>query len=216
MSTGNLKANLKLFVTGAGGPAAVSFMRSLAGHGIDFYAGDLDPHAAGLYLVPEDRRFLLPRGASPEFLPAVVELCREHKIDVLVPTVDCELLPVAEAIHQFDAINTKVLLTSAASLRLSLDKLETLRACEGVVPVPRFAVFDKNFDPAGWEFPLFIKPRSASGSRGILKVNSAAQLAKLDRSESLLVQEYLPGEEYSVDVFSTADEVAQVAVPESA
>ncbi len=208
-----MKNKLRVLLTGCGGPAAVAFMRSLSNEDLDFFAADLDPNAAGLYLVPADRRFLLPPGASPHFVETLLKMCATHKIDILVPTVDCELLPIAEASERFEAIGTMLMLTSAASLRLSLDKLATLKACDGVIPVPRFAVFDQSFNADEWNFPLIVKPRSASGSRGVIKVNSPEELAKLNRSSALLVQEYLPGEEYSVDVWSTGNGDPKIAVP---
>ena len=45
-----------------------------------------------------------------------------------------------------------------------------------------------------------LKPRTGSGSRDISVVASARELAGLERSEEFIVQEYLPGEEYSIDV----------------
>ena len=49
--------------------------------------------------------------------------------------------------------------------------------------------------------------------RGVRLVQSAAQLSAIPRDGSHLVQEYLPGEEYSVDVFSDQHCVVRAAVP---
>jgi hypothetical protein len=46
----------RVLLTGAGGAAAVSFIRALAGEPCVIHAGDMDPNAAGLYLVPANRR----------------------------------------------------------------------------------------------------------------------------------------------------------------
>jgi hypothetical protein len=55
-------------VTGAGGPAAVSVMKSLsADPSVTLIAADMDPWAAGLYLVPPDARTLVPAGLDPGF-----------------------------------------------------------------------------------------------------------------------------------------------------
>ena len=36
---------------------------------------DMDPLAAGLYLVPPDRRLIIPRGDTPELVPALHKAC---------------------------------------------------------------------------------------------------------------------------------------------
>ena len=60
-------------------------------------AGDIDPFAAGLYLVAPERRAILPRGDDPRFADVLLARCRARGVDVVVPTVDTELLPLARA-----------------------------------------------------------------------------------------------------------------------
>jgi hypothetical protein len=51
---------MRILITGAGGAAAISVWKSLsAGH--ELHMADMDPLAAGLYLVPPDRRLIIPR-----------------------------------------------------------------------------------------------------------------------------------------------------------
>jgi carbamoyl-phosphate synthase large subunit len=94
-----------------------------------------------------------------------------------------------------------------------LDKLALAQRCAGVVRVPRTELLGPAIDPASWTYPLIIKPRTGSGSRGIVSVGSAAGLAALDRSPALLVQEFLPGEEYSIDVLADASGHVIASVP---
>jgi carbamoyl-phosphate synthase large subunit len=76
-------------VTGAGGPAAVSVMKSLSEDpSVRLVAADMDPWAAGLYLVPSNARTLVPAGLDPAFVDAVHARCIAMDVDVLVPTVD--------------------------------------------------------------------------------------------------------------------------------
>jgi carbamoyl-phosphate synthase large subunit len=64
-----------------------------------------------------------------------------------------------------------------------------------------------------WEFPVFAKPRSGAGSRGIRVVPDRAALEALPVDEDLIVQDLLPGEEYSVDVIADRDGRVVAAVP---
>jgi carbamoyl-phosphate synthase large subunit len=194
-----MKTNV--LITGAGGAAAVSFLNAVK-HDLDFnyYMGDIDPFAAGLYLVEAEKRLILPRGDEFHFVDNLLNICREYEIDVLVPTVDCELIAISESISQFREIGTRVLLADEKTLRICLDKDVLLRRCEMFVSTPRSAVLNSGFDDSDWEYPLFVKPRAGSGSRGIVKIDSPIELSEQIRDGSLLVQEYLGGEEYSVDV----------------
>ncbi len=203
----------KILITGAGGAAAISFMKALRGESVEFYAADMDPYAAGLYLVPSERRLLLPPGTDATFAARLLEHCKTYAIDVLVPTVDAELLPIAERRNAFEAAGVQVLLASQSALELCLDKWMLFQACNGVLPVPRTALFDEHFDPYGWDMPLIVKPRRGSGSRGVVLVESHRDLDALTRSKALLVQEYLPGPEYSVDIMATGGGEVIAVVP---
>jgi carbamoyl-phosphate synthase large subunit len=205
-------ARLRVLVTGAGGPAAIAAMKSLrAEPSVQLIAADMDPWAAGLYLTGE--RTLVPAGAAPEFTAVLLDRCRALGVDVVLPTVDAELQPLARAREEFAAAGVALLLAPAAALDIILDKLTLATHCAGVVQVPRTELFGPSLDPAGWTYPVVVKPRQGSGSRGVIIVDSAAALAALDRSPSLIVQEFLPGEEYSVDVLADAAGRVIASVP---
>ncbi|MDQ2814064.1 MAG: ATP-grasp domain-containing protein [Actinomycetota bacterium] len=208
---------LRVLVTGAGGPAAIAAMKSLrAEDSIELLAADMDPWAAGLYLVPAAARTLIPAGAAPGFADALLARSRTLGVDVILPTVDAELRPLAYARERFQAAGIDLLLAPAAALDVILDKLRLAEHCAGVVRVPRTELCGPRVDPASWTYPVVVKPREGSGSRGVIIVGSAAELAErsgLDRSASLIVQEFLPGEEYSVDVLADAEGRVIASVP---
>ncbi len=211
---GHQGRRLRVLVTGAGGPAAIAAMKSLrADDSVELLAADMDPWAAGLYLVPAWARTLIPAGAAPEFADALLDRCRTLGVDVVLPTVDAELRPLAGARARFAAGGIELLLAPAAALDVILDKLILAQHCAGVVRVPRTEVFGPRVDPAQWTYPVIVKPRQGSGSRGIVLVGSAAELAALDRSAELIVQDFLPGEEYSVDVLADAGGRVIASVP---
>jgi len=189
-------------------------MKSLAGlDGVDLWAADIDPNAAGLYLVPADRRLLLPRGDDPGFVAALLDWCRSEAIDVVFPTVDQELLPLAKGRSAFLERGVTLVLAEAEVLATCLDKWRLYQACRGRVPVPRTALLDDAFEVTGWALPVIAKPRAGSGSRDIHLVRSPAGLDVLPHDGTFLVQEYLPREEHSVDVLATPDGRVLAVVP---
>ncbi len=205
---------LRVLVTGAGGPAAVSVIKSLCRDpSVCLLAADMDPWAAGLYLLPPDARTLIPAGLDPDFAPAVLSRCTALGVHVLIPTVDAEMRPLARARAEYAAAGIELMLAPERALDLTLDKLALARCCAGHVRVPRTECFDETLDPASWEYPVVLKPRTGSGSRDISVVASAGELAALDRSAEFIVQEYLPGQEYSIDVLADTRSHVIAAVP---
>ena len=204
----------RVLVTGAGGPAAIAAMKSLgADPSVELLAADMDPWAAGLYLVPPAARTLIPAGADPDFTSVLLARCQALGVDVVLPTVDAELRPLAQAGPQYAAAGIDLLLAPAQALDVILDKLALARRCAGVVRVPSTELFGPAVDPERLTYPVIVKPRTGSGSRGVITVGSAVELAALERSPALLVQEFLPGEEYSIDVLADASGHVIASVP---
>lgn len=206
--------SVRVMVTGAGGPAAVSVMKSLgADASVSLIAADMDPWAAGLYLVPPEARTLVPAGLDPHFADATLARCVAMGVDVLIPTCDAELRPLGKTRDEFRRAGIELLLAPDSALEVCLDKLALAERCAGHLPVPRTERLDKVADPESWNYPVMIKPRSGSGSRGISVAASSEELLRLEPSPDFLVQDYLPGEEYSVDVLADVTGHVVAAVP---
>jgi len=203
----------RVLVTGTGGPSGVSFMKALADEPWEIYSADIDPYAAGLYLVDPDHRAIVPRGDSETFVAEIIELCDSMRIDVLVPTVDSELLPLAMARTELADHGVALVLAREQTLRDCLDKWTLHDRCAGALRVPDTVLVDADFKPGACALPVIVKPRSGSGSRGVHRVDDLEELTRLPRDATLLVQEYLPGIEYSLDVLARGDGRIVAVVP---
>lgn len=191
----------RVLVTGAGGPAGVAVIRSLLPEA-SVFAVDIDPCAVGLYLVGDEQRSIVPRGGDADFVDQIVELCLQWRIDVVIPTVDTELLPMAHARTRFEELGVAVVAGPAAALAKCLDKWQLACAVDKTVRCPVTQVIDHQFDPAAFpSWPAVAKPRQGSGSRGVQIIDRPDRLANVPNDGSFILQEYLPGEELSVDVF---------------
>lgn len=203
----------RIAITGAGGAAAIGLFRALAVEDDALFMLDSDPAAAGLYLVPAGRRAIVPPGRAERFGELILDWCVRHRIDVLVPTVEAEFMPIAGLREQFADAGVALVLESDATIAACTDKWALTSAVGPDVPQARTEVIDERFDCDSWDYPLMTKPRCASGSRGIAMMGSPAELASIARDGTMLAQGMLPGGEYSVDVLCDGPGRVIAAVP---
>lgn len=215
MTTKNTTPTTKILVTGAGGPAGYSVIQRLldTNPSYELHAADASPLASGLFLVPQGRRHVVPLGKSPHFVNSVGEICRGSSIDLVIPTVDSELLPMARSRARFVSHGTRVAVSPIAGLQACEDKVRLTRVLEGLIPTAPTEIWTGQTIPADWRHPLVAKPRQGSGARGVLIIREPAELGSLPADGSYLIMEYLPGPEYSVDVFRTRRGAILAAVP---
>jgi predicted ATP-grasp superfamily ATP-dependent carboligase len=122
---------------------------------------------------------------------------RKHDIDIVFPansTVIDHISAVREQVH------APVLLPSKEAINQTRSKSATLKALRGVIPLPE--VYRSLQDiPA---YPVFAKPDRGYGSQDARLIENVDQARALDFNRHI-VQQHLPGKEYSVDCFSTMD-----------
>ncbi len=147
----------RVLIAGAGGSSGVAAIEALDDETLDVFSADIDPSAPGFSLVDEDRRLPVAKGPGDSYTELLYELCERHRIDVLVPALDCELLLLASARVFFAEIGTRIVLPSEKTLRICLDRRALRRCCRGVVRVSDSALAD---DLPGAEYSLAALARS--------------------------------------------------------
>ena len=204
----------RVLVTGTGGPAGVAVVRSLLRRSdVEVFSADMDGWASGLYLVDADHRRIVPRGAAADFVDTVLGMCRDDGITVLFPTVDVELEGLAARRTEFAAHGIQIAAPSSETLASTLDKHALAIACEGALRVPATELLDADGVASPWDFPVIVKPRRGAGSRGVRLVDDRDELEDIGTGSDLIIQEHLPGAEYSVDVLAAPDGHVVAAVP---
>ncbi len=203
----------RVLVTGIGGPAAQAFVAAVPSDLVEWFAVDADPLAPGFLQFPQRRRAVIPPGDADAFVPALLALSVANEIDLIVPTVDAELAALAAAHDRFRDVGVRVLTARRRPVHTALDKWRLMSRLAGVVPVPATALVGDAEEEAALEYPVVAKPRHGSGSRGIVMANHPDDLATLPRDGSYVIQQFLPGPEYSLDVLARADGSIAAVVP---
>lgn len=183
------------------------------GMGLEVHACDFDP-ALSAGCREADHSFGVPLCSAPDYADVLFDYCRTNSIGLLVPTIDPELMPLAQARDRFAAAGTLVHVSGPETIAIVRDKERTtdvLRAAG--VPVPRTGTPEEVLAaPDDWMWPLFIKPAGGSASRGIGVIRSADQLAR-NYSEPMILQELLQGTEFTVNIYVDQAGALMAAIP---
>jgi carbamoyl-phosphate synthase large subunit len=160
-----------------------------------------------------DARFLVPTCNSPEFVPALLDICRAQDVRLVVPTIDPELPVFAEHRAAFEESRTTVAISSPQVITIGRDKIATHAWLKesGFPTVRQIVPEDRAVE--GLPFPLIVKPRMGSAAIGVRVVRDELELRLATQDRGFIVQEIAPGVEYTVDVFVDRSGEPRCAVP---
>lgn len=196
----------RILITGAGSPTAVGLIQTLAASGlVDVHAGDCTTHAGGLYLVPPERRALIPPDDAPELVPDLLRYCIAARVDVVVPTVEGELIPIARHRASFVSLGVEPVVAPLGALERSLDRWKLFQSLASSLAVPRTGLMDERFRASDWRFPLVARPRRRAANTPHQVLLEPDELLAIDPNVRYVAQEFLPGPDYSVEVVGDRD-----------
>ena len=175
-------------------------------------ATDIDPFSPAVHLA--DAAFQVPRSDAPGYVDALLDVCDANGVGVLVPTIDDELETIAAAEPRFAAAGVVVMVPGVETARICRDKRLTAAHLESHgIRVARTWTLDEA-RAADVRPPLFIKPRRGRGSVGAFPIRTPAHLAFfMDYVSDPVIQEYLDGPEYTIDLFCDLTGRPLAAVP---
>lgn len=166
------------------------------------YGGDIVNSAPALYFC--DRPIIVPRIRDSRYIPELFRICKEEKINALIPTIDTDLLLLSKHKAEFSAIGTEVLIAAEDKVQLCRDKRFTADyfikcGLKSPRPVDDFTKYDGGF-------PAFIKPKDGSSSINAFKVTNAEELKSFaQRIDDYIIQPFIEGTEYTIDCFCNFD-----------
>lgn len=196
--------------TGAGSLPSAPVIHGLQRLGCRVVAADADPLSVGFLCA--DEYAVIPRASSPGFCDAVLDLCEQRRIDVILPAVNEEIAELDAVRDALRARGITLVAPPAAAIAVCLDKLRTAEELARLdIPGPRTVAAERADGVGG--YPCVAKPRAGRGSRGFVIVDSRAHLEILrgQWDEPFVLQERLRGEEYTIDLLATRTGELRVA-----
>ena len=185
-----------------------------------------------------DKAFESPLIYDEDYIPFLLEICKNEKIDILISLFDIDLMILAKNKAEFEAFGVKVIVSNEDVINICNDKFEMLEYLKKInMPVPEtYLDLDKALEYADFDNKTYIlKPRWGMGSLSIFEAENKKELEVLyekakrsiqksylrfesnaDMNRAILIQEKIKGDEFGLDIFcllytsDAADDIAEV------
>jgi len=235
----NLSKNLTILLTGVGAPGTKGTLYCLQNNPqkqkVRIIGVDANLSAVGKNFI--DIFEQVPMPDHDDYVAHMIDLCRRHDVDVVLPQTTKEIFVLSKEKKQFEKEGVCIVVSPNAAIEVANNKWKLLQVFESLqLPVPRFylAKSKEEFVEAVQilgcpDLPVATKPPVSNGMRGFRVIKEETWSAErffsekpsgeeisldillriLDTADSwpeMLVTEYLPGAEYSVDAFLGKDE----------
>ncbi len=180
-----------------------AFTRALKDHDVHgcVVTTDMNSLSPGLYF--SDKHYLVPLTNDPAYISIIESIAVAEKIGLIIPTIDDELPIFGASSAAFRAKGIRVAVSSEKTGVICNDKKlsASFFAAAGLPFARTWLPSELEFDRLS--YPLFLKPRSGRGSVGAYRIATERELGFfLDYVPDSVVQDYLPGREFTIDVLA--------------
>lgn len=158
-----------------------------------FGASSIDDHGKFVY-----KNYIggVPFVDEPNFLDSINRIVKENSINFIYPAHDSVVLQLA---RNRENVICKIIGPDKSTAEICRSKLKTYQLFHEIIPCPK--VYQHGQEPD--EFPVFLKPDVGQGTKGTYLANNIEEVKFFIKSNSsLLISEYLSGNEYTVDCFT--------------
>ncbi|HLP58530.1 MAG TPA: ATP-grasp domain-containing protein [Candidatus Deferrimicrobium sp.] len=176
-----------------------SFMTALQNAGGQVITVDYDMHSPALFF--SHKYYQVPLVDDLQYLPKICEIIEKENINLIIPTIDPELMLWAKNKDNFEKRGICISVSPPETIKTCLDKWETFRFFKAhQLPFPESYL--PGMTTGDMTYPLFIKPRIGRGSVHAYQIRNKKELDFfLEYVPNPLVQDYLAGKEFTVDAF---------------
>lgn len=127
----------------------------------------------------------------PDYIDHLIAVCHKHKIDLVIPGLDDEVLIFAKNAEKFEKAGIKAIFPDKEFVSICLDKERMIanlsRAVDVFVKNYNKDTLEEDIQTGKVEFPCIAKPRCGCASRGVEIIKCKDDLAKI--SSDHIIQE---------------------------
>jgi carbamoyl-phosphate synthase large subunit len=201
---GNEKMNLLMCSVGRRGELLKDFRKTMGTTG-KIVATDNSQYAPALYFA--DRQYIVPKIKEPDYIDILLDICKKEDIQAIATFIDPEIEVLSKNREVFETLGIKVLVPYYETAKLCFNKYDMFKHmwANGIPTVQTYGTLEEAqnaIEKNKLSFPVFVKPRTGSGSVGARKVNNLEELVSAMRDdESLIIQEFMDGIDLDADVY---------------
>ena len=169
-------------------------------------ATDNQATAPALYFA--DKQYLVPRINDPHYMDCLLDICHKENIKAITTLIDPEIEILANNRQQFIDKGILPLCPSKETAHLCFDKYALFEhllknKIPTVLTYDSLELFEKGLEKGEIIFPVFIKPRTGSGSVGIHKIHNLDELKSYinEGEHEYIIQEFMDCEDCDADVY---------------
>jgi carbamoyl-phosphate synthase large subunit len=199
-----------VLIPGASAPAGINAIKSLrmANFKGKIIATDSSPLSAGFFMA--DSGVEIPEAEDNSFIDRLFEIIKEYNVEVLLPTSGFDIYPYSENRKKLAEMGVRAVVSDRHNLEICRDKMSTFETLSNCFELP-FTTMQPDRIRA---FPVIAKPRFGKGSRNVIEIEDELDLRYVtSKFDEMIFQEYLPGNEFTIDVLSDMNKEPIMAVP---
>ncbi len=173
-----------------------------------------------------DGYLISPLIYSPDYIPSIINYCKDNDIKAVLSLFDIDLLVLAQHANEFAKNGIELILAPEEFIRICNDKYSTYKFVTSLgIKSPKtyiqLSVVKQAIAKGEVSYPIIIKPRWGMASMGIYKVENEEELeffskkcykdifnsylkyeSSMTRENAIIYQEVMVGEEYGLDVLN--------------
>ncbi|MBI4473233.1 MAG: ATP-grasp domain-containing protein, partial [Acidobacteria bacterium] len=162
---------------------------------------DINPLSPALYF--GHGHHIVPLTTDRYYIPIIESICDAEGVNLIIPTIDDELPIFGRAKARFEELGIAVAVSKEDTSNICNDKYETYLFCRENGIATAEARLPENVDFGRLTYPVYVKPRFGRGSVNVFCVNNEKQLRFfMNYVPDAVVQDLIPGTEFTVDVLS--------------
>ena len=199
-----IKVNILFCSVGRRAELLKNFKKSLRER-VKIVATDNTSIAPALYFA--DKAYIVPKIYTDGYIDLILDICKKEAIQAVTTLIDPEIELLAKNRSKFKSIGVEVLAPYEQTAKLCYDKFKMYEYLKfnGIATPRTFGDLD-SFNVAlssgNISFPVFVKPRTGSGSVGARRIANISELSfDIKENPSLIIQECMNGLDLDADVY---------------
>lgn len=177
------------------------FKKSLSPDSV-IIAVDNNKYAPALYIA--DKFYIVDRITNENYIQELLNICRQEHIKGVLSFIDPEIEILARNRSLFEKEGIMVFVPSVETAQICFDKYKMYQYLinKGIRTIPTYNSVEDFQHNSSRVFPVFVKPRTGSGSVGAREITTLPELIDaFKKDSSLIVQQKMTGLDIDADAY---------------